>query len=68
MTTMQSLRILLTEPQMEVLEELVKASGGTVEEYHQGCVLAIMKSDIDEYFGFRHKYRDELKKKLQMPQ
>jgi hypothetical protein len=63
-TIMQSLRILLTEPQYEVLEEITRASGDTIEEYLQSRVLAMMRSDIDEYFGFRHKYREELKKKL----
>jgi len=62
----KTFEIYLTEPQCEVLKEMARASGDTVQEYLQGCVFAMLRTDIDLYFGTSESITEELNTKLQI--
>jgi hypothetical protein len=57
-------QVFLTESQCEVLKEVARASGETSDEYLQGCVLSMLQSDIELYYGTSKAIVEELNGKL----
>jgi hypothetical protein len=66
MTGIWRFQIDLTQPQYEVLREITRASGDTVQEWLQDCVLSMLRSDIELYFGTSEAIVKELNQKLQI--
>jgi hypothetical protein len=58
--------IFLTEPQIQVLEEVARAAGQTVQEWLQDCVISMLRSNIDLYFGSSNAISEELNSMLQL--
>lgn len=64
--TNKAFQIFLSEPQVEVLTEIVRASGDTIQDWLQDCVISMLRSDIDLYFGSSEALTRELNRKLQI--
>lgn len=64
MTITRRFEIHLTEPQHEVLKEVTRASGDTIERYLHDTVIGGLQSDIDLYFGHSKTMTEQLNKKL----
>jgi predicted HicB family RNase H-like nuclease len=58
------LRIRITESQYEVLKTVAEASGDTLDEYLQSCVIQGIESDIDLYFGHSKAIKEKLYKQV----
>jgi hypothetical protein len=66
MAGMWRFEIDLTEPQYEVLRAVTRASGDTVQEWLQTCVIQGLESDIELYFGTSEAITKDLNSKLQL--
>ena len=58
------LRVHLTESQYEALKAVAEASGDTLDEYLQSCVIQGIESDIDLYFGHSKAIKEKLHKQV----
>jgi hypothetical protein len=64
--TRNCFQIFLTEPQTEVVQEVARAAGQTVQEWLQDCVILMLRSNTDLYFGSSNTISEELNRKLEL--
>ena len=66
MTGTWRFQIDLTQPQYEVLREITRASGDTIQEWLQDCVIQGLEADVSLYYGTSEAIVEELNQKLQL--
>jgi predicted HicB family RNase H-like nuclease len=60
----KDLRVRITESQYEALKAVAEASGDTLDEYPQSCVIQGIESDIDLYYGKSENIKEKLYKQV----